>query len=120
MAELMQASLCSFGKTKKLEIPGKDIPTIALSLSRSIHPMMQRRNNYARADVVILYRLYMWMGNMYAHNNSVQRVDSSERTVVMCIYKVSYRIGFFIDNDYKSAANLQLFNEIYLRRWEKN
>ena len=59
--------------------------------------MMQRRNNYARADVVILYRLYMWMGNMYAHNNSVQRVDSSERTVVMCIYKVSYRIGFFIE-----------------------
>jgi len=52
--------------------------------------------------VVILYRLYMWMGNMYAHNNSVQRVDSSERTVVMCIYKVSYRIGFLIDNDWKT------------------
>ena len=38
----------------------------------------------------------------------------------MCIQKVSYRIGLFIDNDYKSAANLQLFNEIFLRRWEKN
>ena len=41
-------------------------------------------------------------------------------TIAMCIQKVSYRIGLFIDNDYKSAANLQLFNEIFLRRWEKN
>ena len=81
--------------------------------------MMQRRNNYARADVVILYRLYMWMGNMYAHNNPVQRVDNSERTVAMCIYKVSYRIGFFIDNNYKSVAKLHHLNEIFLRSWEK-
>ena len=38
----------------------------------------------------------------------------------MCIQKVSYRIGFFIDNDYKSAAKLQRLDEIFLRRWEKN
>ena len=38
----------------------------------------------------------------------------------MCIQKVSYSIGFFIDNDYKSAAKLQNSNETYLRRWEKN
>ena len=60
------------------------------------------------------------MGNMYAHNNPVQRVDNSERTVAMCIYKVSYRIGFFIDNDYKSVAKLHHLNEIFLRSWEKN
>ena len=38
----------------------------------------------------------------------------------MCIQKVSYRIGLFIDNDYKSAAKLHNLCEIYLRRWEKN
>ena len=57
---------------------------------------------------------------MYAHNNSVQSVDSSERTIVMYIQTVSYRIGFFIDNDYKSATKLHNLNEFYLRRWEKN
>ena len=37
----------------------------------------------------------------------------------MCIQKVSYRIGLFIDNDYKSATKLHNSNETYLRRWEK-
>ena len=70
--------------------------------------------------MVILYRLYLWTGNLYAHNCSVQRVDGSERTFVIYIQKVSYRIGFFIDNDYKSATKLHNLNEIFLRRWEKN
>ena len=40
---------------------------------------------------------------MYAHNYSVQRVDSSERTMVMCIQKVSYRYRIFYcyDSQYR-------------------
>ena len=53
------------------------------------------RNNYANNDVEILYRLYL-MYLMYVHNYSAQSVDSSERMIVMlCAYKVSFRIGFF-------------------------
>lgn len=52
-------------------------------------------NNYANNDVEILYRLYL-MYLMYVHNYSVQSVDNSERMIVMlCAYKVSFRIGFF-------------------------
>ena len=40
--------------------------------------------------------------------------------IAMCIQKVSYRIGLFIDNDYKSATKLHNSNETDLRRWEKN
>ena len=44
----------------------------------------------------ILYRLYL-MYLMYVHNYSVQSVDNSERMIVMlCAYKVSFRIGFFL------------------------
>ena len=40
---------------------------------------------------------------MYAHNNSVQSVDSSERTIVVCIQKVSYRYRIFYcyDSQYR-------------------
>ena len=56
---------------------------------------MPDRNNYANNDVEILYRLYL-MYLMYVHNYSVQSVNSSERMIVMlCAYKVSFRIGFF-------------------------
>ena len=38
-----------------------------------------------------------------------------------CVYKKSHTvIGFFIDNDYKSATKLHNSYETYLRRWEKN
>lgn len=57
--------------------------------------MIPDRNNYANNDVEILYRLYL-MYLMYVHNYSVQSVDNSERMIVMlCAYKVSFRIGFF-------------------------
>ena len=57
--------------------------------------MMPGRNNYANNDVGILYRLYL-LYLMYVHNYSVQSVDNSERMIVMlCAYKVSFRIGFF-------------------------
>ena len=82
--------------------------------------MMHGRNNYACIDVVILYRLCLATGYMYAYRKPVQRVDNFERTMMMCIYKVSYRIGLFIlfiDNDYKSATKLHISNEIFLRRW---
>ncbi len=82
--------------------------------------MMHWRNNYARIDVGILYRLYLWMVYMYAHNNSVQSVGHSEQKIAMCIQKNSFRIGFFIDNDFKSVTKLHNSNETYLRRWEKN
>ena len=56
--------------------------------------MIPDRNNYANNDVEILYRLYL-MYLMYVHNYSVQSVDNSERMIVMlCAYKVSFRIGF--------------------------
>ena len=80
---------------------------------------MHWRNNYARVDVVILYRLCSTICYIYAHNNSAQSVDSSERTIVMCVQKVSYLIGFFIDIDDKSGAKLQNPNEIYLRSSKK-
>ena len=58
--------------------------------------MMPDRNNYANNDVGILYRLYL-LYLMYVHNYSVQSVDNSERMIVMlCAYKVSFRIGFFL------------------------
>ena len=58
--------------------------------------MIPDRNNYANNDVEILYRLYL-MYLMYVHNYSVQSVDNSERMIVMlCAYKVSFRIGFFL------------------------
>lgn len=56
--------------------------------------MMPDRNNYARIDVGILYRLYMMMYQMSVHNNSVQSVDSSERTIVMYVQTVSFSIEF--------------------------
>ena len=57
---------------------------------------MPDRKNYANNDVGILYRLYL-MYLMYVHNYSAQSVDSSERMIVMlCAYKVSFRIGFFL------------------------
>ena len=38
-----------------------------------------------------------------------------------CVYIKSHTVlGFFIDNDYKSAAKLHNLCEIFLRRWEKN
>jgi hypothetical protein len=58
--------------------------------------MMPDRNNYARIDVGILYRLYMVMYQMSVHNYYVQSVDSSERTIVMYVQTVSFRIGFLI------------------------
>ena len=58
--------------------------------------MIPDRNNYANNDVEILYRLYL-MYLMYVHNYSVQSFDNSERMIVMlCAYKVSFRIGFFL------------------------
>ena len=58
--------------------------------------MIPDRNNYANNDVEILYRLYL-MYLMYVHNYSVQSVDNSERMIVMlCAYKVSFRIGLFL------------------------
>ena len=58
--------------------------------------MIPDRNNYANNDVEILYRLYL-MYLMYVHNYSVQSVDNSERMIVMvCAYKVSFCIGFFL------------------------
>ena len=55
--------------------------------------MIPDRNNYANNDVEILYRLYL-MYLMYVHNYSVQSFDNSERMIVMlCAYKVSFRIG---------------------------
>lgn len=58
--------------------------------------MMPDRNNYANNDVGILYRLYL-LYLMYVHNYSDQSVDNSERIIVMlCAYKVSFRIGFFL------------------------
>ncbi len=80
--------------------------------------MMHGRNNNARIDAEILYWLYWGMGYMYTHNDSVQRVENSEQTNVMYIQNVSYRIGFFIDNDYHPAAKLHNPNEIFLRRWK--
>ena len=58
--------------------------------------MMPDRNNYACIDVGILYRLYMVMYQMCVHNYSVQSVDSFERTIVMYVQTVSFRIGFLI------------------------
>ena len=81
--------------------------------------MMHWRNNYACIDVGILYRHCLTMCYIYTHDNSAQSIDSSEQTIVMRIQKVSYRIGLFIDNDYKSATKLHNSNETYLRRWEK-
>ena len=58
--------------------------------------MMPDRNNYARIDVGILYRLRTVMYQMCVHNYSVQSVDSSERTIVVYVQIVSFRIGFLI------------------------
>ena len=56
--------------------------------------MMPDRNNYARIDVGILYRLCMVMYQTDVHNYSVQSVDSSERTIVVYVQIVSFHIGF--------------------------
>jgi len=58
--------------------------------------MMSDRNNYVRIDVEILYRQGMAMYQMGVHDKSVQSVDSSERTIVMYVQTVSFRIGFLI------------------------
>ena len=58
--------------------------------------MMPDRNNYARIDVGILYRLRTVMYQMCVHNYSVQSVDSSERMIVVYVQTVSFRIGFLI------------------------
>lgn len=68
--------------------------------------MIPDRNNYANNDVEILYRLYL-MYLMYVHNYSVQSFDNSERMIVMlCAYKVSFRIGFFLVS-FISLSNLR-------------
>ena len=56
--------------------------------------MVPDRNNYARIDVGILHRLCMVMYQTDVHNYSVQSVDSSERTIVVYVQIVSFRIGF--------------------------
>ena len=58
--------------------------------------MMPDRNNYARIDVGILYRLRTVMYQMCVHNYSVQSVGSSERTIVVYVQTVSLRTGFFV------------------------
>lgn len=58
--------------------------------------MIADRNNYARIDVGILYRLGTVMYQTCVHNYSVQSVDSSERMIVVYVQTVSFRIGFLI------------------------
>ena len=77
--------------------------------------MMPGRKNYVLDDVVILYRLCMVYQMDAAHNMSVRSVaDPEQKLVSLCLQSRSYCIGFL-----KSAAKIQIKNEIFLRSCKK-
>ena len=77
--------------------------------------MMPGRKNYVLDDLVILYRMCMVYQMDAAHNMSVRSVaDPEQKLVSLCLLSRSYCIGFL-----KSAAKIQIKNEIFLRSCEK-